>query len=339
MRIPTRAITRRWASAGALAMLLVLLAAPVHAASPITMSARGLLGGRFEAGEWAAVAVSLANDGPPVSGRLVADSASGQVARAVELPAGARKEVVLYLRPAAFVRQLEVAFESDAGRLTATVELRALDTSGATVAIVGDTAGALRAQLAARDVGRSARAVRRAGRRPAGAARAAARGRGHRLGRRQQRPHRRAAPDARALGGDGRPAPRRRRSGLAGSCRRLHQLAPPAGHHRRRRRPGLRPHRAGGRAAGRRHDADGGDGHPGRGRPDARATRHGGRSPAHRERRARRRTGHLDRGRPGGAGIRGLAARRCRLGRALSPATRSARSSAGSRVRRTWRSG
>ncbi len=151
MRIPTRAITRRWASAGALAMLLVLLAAPVHAASPITMSARGLLGGRFEAGEWAAVAVSLANDGPPVTGRLVADSASGEVARAVELPAGARKEVVLYLRPAAFVRQLEVAFESDAGSVTATVALRALDTSGATVAIVGDTAGALRAQLAARD--------------------------------------------------------------------------------------------------------------------------------------------------------------------------------------------
>ena len=212
MRIPTRAITRRWASAGALAMLLVLLAAPVHAASPITMSARGLLGGRFEAGEWAAVAVSLANDGPPVTGRLVADSASGQVARAVELPAGARKEVVLYLRPAAFVRQLEVAFESDAGRVTATVALRALDTSGATVAIVGDTAGALRAQLAARDAAdplapvdvpvgdlperpeplRGVEVIVWAGDSSA-------------LTDGQRR-------DARALGGDGRPAPRRRRS-------------------------------------------------------------------------------------------------------------------------------
>ncbi len=151
MSIPTRAATRRWASAIALATLLVLLVAPVHAAGPITMKVRGLLGGRFEAGQWAAVAVSLANDGPPVAGTLVADSEAGPVRRAVELPGGARKEVVLYLRPAAFTRQLGVRFESGAAPVSATAELRALDGSGVTVAVVGDGAGALRAQLAARD--------------------------------------------------------------------------------------------------------------------------------------------------------------------------------------------
>jgi hypothetical protein len=73
------------------------------------------------------------------------------VQRPVELPAGARKEVVLYLRPAAFTRQLAVTFESNAAPVTATAELRSLDGSGVTVAVVGDAAGALRAQLAARD--------------------------------------------------------------------------------------------------------------------------------------------------------------------------------------------
>ena len=126
MRRTTRAVARRWASACALALIGLLVAlpsvTPAAAADPITITARGLLGGRFTTGEWAAVAVSLANDGAPVTGTLSADSESGEVRRTVELPAGSRKEVVLYVRPAAFTRELPIQFTSEAGSVTAEVE-------------------------------------------------------------------------------------------------------------------------------------------------------------------------------------------------------------------------
>jgi hypothetical protein len=155
MRHHTRATALRRASAAALALVFAALlgaVAPAAAADPVTIAARGLLGGRFSPGEWAAVSVSLTNDGAPVTGTLRADSASGEVRRVVELPAGSRKEVVLYVRPDDFAREIPVTFTSDAGTLTAVAGVSALDSSLTTIAMVGDEHGALRAQLAERDL-------------------------------------------------------------------------------------------------------------------------------------------------------------------------------------------
>ncbi len=151
----TRAATVRRASAAALALVVVTLlaiVAPAAAADPVAIAARGLLGGRFTPGAWAAVSVSLTNDGAPVTGTLRADSASGEVRRTVELPAGSRKEVVLYVRPDSFAREIPVTFTSDAGTLTAVATVDGLESSLTTIGMVGDEHGALRAQLAERDL-------------------------------------------------------------------------------------------------------------------------------------------------------------------------------------------
>ena len=153
MRHHTRATSLRRASAAALALVFVALlaaVAPAAAADPVTMAARGLLGGRFSPGEWAAVSVSLTNDGAPVTGTLRADSASGEVRRVVELPAGSRKEVVLYVRPDGFAREIPVTFTSETGTLTAVATVSGLDSSLTSIGMVGDEHGALRAQLAER---------------------------------------------------------------------------------------------------------------------------------------------------------------------------------------------
>ena len=138
------------------ALLLVLVAAGVTAAaSPVSLEVRPLLGGRFETGGWLALSVRLTNDGPPVSGNLLAGTSDGTARRPVELPAGARKQVTLYVRPQAFQRKIEVRFEQDSTVLAkAEAELQVLDTSNAAhVVIVGDGSGSLRAQLVSRGAG------------------------------------------------------------------------------------------------------------------------------------------------------------------------------------------
>ena len=143
-------------SAIASALLLMLVAvSATAAASPVSLDVRPLLGGRFESGGWLALAVRLTNDGPPVSGYLLAGTSDGTARRPVELPAGARKQVTLYVRPQAFQRKIEVRFEQDANILAkAEAELQVLDSSSsAQVVIVGDGSGSLRAQLVARGAG------------------------------------------------------------------------------------------------------------------------------------------------------------------------------------------
>ena len=155
MRDHTRAAAIRRASALALALAFVTLlaaVAPAAAADPVSIAARGLLGGRFTPGAWTAVSVSLTNDGAPLTGTLRADSASGEVRRVVELPAGSRKEVVLYVRPDAFAREIPVSFSSEAGTLSTVAAVSGLESSLTTIAMVGDDHGALRAQLAERDL-------------------------------------------------------------------------------------------------------------------------------------------------------------------------------------------
>ena len=135
-------------SALVVALLATLLAAvPARAASSVEIQLRPLMGGRYEVGGWLAVAVTLVNDGEPTEGNLTAATDGGTVQRFVEMPAGARKVVMLYVQPEAFQRRVTVQYQEPNGTVEAEAELRVLE-QGSQVAIVGDGAGALRPQVA-----------------------------------------------------------------------------------------------------------------------------------------------------------------------------------------------
>jgi hypothetical protein len=125
------------------------------AAGPIAIEARTLVGGRFEAGGWVAIAVDLVNSGEPINGYVAAESEDGTVRRFVELPAGAHKQVSLYVRPPSFARSVAVRFEDQDGAQRATIEasVRMLERTTGHVAIVGDGGGNLRPQLISRAAG------------------------------------------------------------------------------------------------------------------------------------------------------------------------------------------
>ena len=127
--------------------LVGLAPPPVAAASAVEIEARPLVGGRYEVGGWAAVSVTLVNPGEPTDGYLLATSDAGTVRRQVELPAGARKVVPLYLQPDPFQRRVEVRYEEPNGTVRGTVEVRVLESSQRQTAIVGDGGGAIRPQL------------------------------------------------------------------------------------------------------------------------------------------------------------------------------------------------
>ena len=142
--------------AGTALLLLAFLlpALPVSAASTIQIEAHGLVGGRYAVGGWMAISVTLVNDGEPTEGTLAAATEAGAVQRFVEMPAGARKVVMLYLQPEAFQRQVTVRFQEPNGTVEAVVETRVLEQASSQFAIVGDGAGALRPQLgSANEVG------------------------------------------------------------------------------------------------------------------------------------------------------------------------------------------
>lgn len=146
---------RRWAvPVAAIAMLLAAMlvpALPVSAASSIQIEARALVGGRYEVGGWMAISVTLVNDGEPTEGVLAAASEAGAVQRFVEMPAGARKVVMLYLQPEAFQRRVTVQYEEPNGKVEAIVETRVLEQTSSQFAVVGDGGGTLRPQLSAGD--------------------------------------------------------------------------------------------------------------------------------------------------------------------------------------------
>lgn len=152
MLAPTALRRLRHAAALATLAVAVLGAHPVLGAGEIELSAQALLGGRFPAGGWAAISVTLSNSGAPTSGYIVAQGEDGTVRYFVDLPAGARKQVPLYLRPAAFARQVDVRFVDADGQslATAAAPVRVLERRGAIVGLVGDGGGNLRPQLLAR---------------------------------------------------------------------------------------------------------------------------------------------------------------------------------------------
>jgi hypothetical protein len=130
---------------------LLVPALPARAASSIDIEARALVGGRYMVGGWMAIAVTLVNDGEPTQGDLAAATEEGAVQRFVEMPAGARKVVMLYVKPEAFQRRITVQYREPNGTVEAVVEVRVLEQSSSQFAIVGDGAGTLRPQLSAAD--------------------------------------------------------------------------------------------------------------------------------------------------------------------------------------------
>jgi len=134
-----------------LVMAMVLPALPVRAASSIQIDARALVGGRYAVGGWMAISVTLTNDGEPTEGTLAAATESGAVQRFVEMPAGARKVVMLYIQPEAFQRRVTVQYEEPNGTVEAVVETRVLEQTSSQFAVVGDGAGTLRPQLSVGD--------------------------------------------------------------------------------------------------------------------------------------------------------------------------------------------
>ena len=139
--------------AGAVLLLgaLLLPALPVRAASSVDIEVRALAGGRYAVGGWMALAVTLVNDGEPTEGDLAASTEEGAVQRFVEMPAGARKVVMLYVKPEAFQRRITVQYREPNGTVEAVVEVRVLEQSSNQFAIVGDGAGTLRPQINAPD--------------------------------------------------------------------------------------------------------------------------------------------------------------------------------------------
>src|SRR5918996_2176469 len=143
-----RPAAARATSAVLLAALLLAMLPGVVAAASITLEARALVGGRFEAGGWAAISVSLSNSGEPIDGFVAIDSDDGTVRRPVDLPSGAQKQVVLYVRPPSFARTVDVRFEDRSANVLASgpADVQVLERTTGHVAIVGDGGGNLRPQ-------------------------------------------------------------------------------------------------------------------------------------------------------------------------------------------------
>jgi hypothetical protein len=136
------------------ALSMLLAAVPVRAASSVSIDARPLLGGRYAVGGWAAISVTLVNEGEPTEGYLAAETRSGVMRRFVEMPAGARKAVTLYVQPEAFQRRITIRYDEPNGAVESVVEVSVLEQSSGVAAVVGDGAGNLRPQLTAAEDGR-----------------------------------------------------------------------------------------------------------------------------------------------------------------------------------------
>ena len=134
-----------------LAVIFPLLPGTTRAASSVGIEVRALVGGRYEVDGWAALAVTLVNEGVPTDGWLVAETGSGVARRFVEMPSGARKVVMLYVQPEPFQGEIEVRYEEPNGTVRSAAELRVLEQATDQVAIVGDPTGVLRPHVVGTD--------------------------------------------------------------------------------------------------------------------------------------------------------------------------------------------
>jgi hypothetical protein len=148
-------LNRRTIPTGLLVAVLLAVALvahaprPAQAASAVDIAVRSLLGGGYEPGGWAALEVTLVNDGTPTEGWVISATDAGTAHRFVELPGGSRKVVTLYIQPGSFQRQVEVRYEEPNGSVSASADVRSFEHLRNQLAIVGDGNGVLRAQLTA----------------------------------------------------------------------------------------------------------------------------------------------------------------------------------------------
>jgi hypothetical protein len=151
--MPIRSVlTRAGRVAAAVAVALALLGpapSPARAASTVQLEVHPLVGGRYEVGGWAALSVTLVNQGAPTDGYVAAETDNGTVRRYVELPAGARKVVPIYVQPGAFQTRVTVTYSESGGSVSAAADIRVLEQTSGQIAVIGDSTGALRPQLTA----------------------------------------------------------------------------------------------------------------------------------------------------------------------------------------------
>jgi hypothetical protein len=121
VRAPLGALLCLAATALALAFTFVPIAPaarPVAAAGGVTLQASALLAGHGRVGSWMAIAVTVANDGPGLTGELrINGGAQGRTrfGLPVDLPTGSRKSLELYAQPPAFGQTLDVSLVTTAG--------------------------------------------------------------------------------------------------------------------------------------------------------------------------------------------------------------------------------
>jgi len=153
--MPNRNAVLRAARRAALVAMLAtpLLALPAAAASSVQIEARPFVAGRYEIGGWLGISVTLVNDGAPTEGYLSSESTSTLARRFVELPAGARKVVTLYVEPEAFQQSLRVTYTESSGSVSVEVPVSVFEQTADQYGIVGDATGTLRPQILGTDSG------------------------------------------------------------------------------------------------------------------------------------------------------------------------------------------
>ena len=114
---------------GLLMLVLMFLVAPVVSAQDTSTSitVAPFFGGAFKAGNWLPMRVTVSNDGPDRQGLIRLGGTTGATYdAAVELPRGARKSLVMYVRPDAFARSVKARLVDGEQELSSTdVEVNA----------------------------------------------------------------------------------------------------------------------------------------------------------------------------------------------------------------------
>ncbi len=131
MAAPWRVLVKRQtfmllAAVAILAPLLVAFAPPRQPAPTIDLQVDAGYGGRFRPDGWTPLLLTVANDGPDISGalRVRAENNPGLNATTystpIDLPRQSRKQVFLYVSMAALSRQITVELASSEGEILAT---------------------------------------------------------------------------------------------------------------------------------------------------------------------------------------------------------------------------
>ncbi|MFQ5342175.1 MAG: hypothetical protein ACE5F6_11585, partial [Anaerolineae bacterium] len=143
---------RRAVTIPALVILVVLLmsseATAQAPANGITWSAEPLFDGVVKYGEWLPIRVTLSNQGSDraVEVRAVLTSSEGQATfvQPVELPAGAHKQIILYVIPSNFSRRLRLSLMAGSDELgRSTVEVQPVTYRAFLVGVIARDADAL----------------------------------------------------------------------------------------------------------------------------------------------------------------------------------------------------